>query len=353
MPRSQANLQFDVFEGLRGLSIEGKLLYFELLVEPTINQAGVGALRERRWAKDTELGSESTERAMEELEAKNYALFDSDTEEAFVRTIIRRDGVAEKPNLLWAACRAAVMVKSPRIRQSLASELRKLPPKPAPTIGKNGRPYEHPDPHATADFLDPPKGPSGVRPEPTSNGSTTVRNPPTPNGSGTIAEPFGAEPFDIHSRTPGGGGGGGGSVPACQSVSSSSSDTATPQPDKQPVDEPQRDDVDAICNRLRDWLIQNEVKTPTITKEWRRQARLMLDRDKRELSKALNLIDWCQQDKFWKANIHSVPTFRDQYDKLALRAREEWRANGERAKASADAADPSRSPWADVQRYTS
>jgi len=347
MPRTQANLQFSVFEGLSGLSLEAKLLYFELLVEPTVNQAGVGALRERKWSKETELGPDATQTAMEELEAKNYALFDTDSEEVFVRTIIRRDGVAEKPNLLWAACRAAVVAKSPKIRLLLAAELRKLPPKPPPTIGKNGRPYEHPDPHATADLLDPDGRPPGSSIEPMSNGSAVVLNGAASNYSGMVREPS-----EVHSRTSGGGGGGGGSVPPSQSVNSSRSDSAAPKPDKESVDEPQRDDVDALCDRLREWLIQNEVKTPTITKEWRRQARLMLDRDKRELSKALNLIDWCQQDTFWKTNIHSIPTFRDQYDKLATRAREEWRRNGERSKAQSDAYNPDVNPWAGT-RYTS
>lgn len=95
--------------------------------------------------------------------------------------------------------------------------------------------------------------------------------------------------------------------------------------------EPPRDDVEAICTRLRDLITANliaangpDAKTPTVTQEWRRQARLMLDIDKRELSKVLNLIEWCQADTFWQSNVMSVPKFRQQYDQLALRARQEW-----------------------------
>lgn len=200
MGRSQANLKLDVFDGLRGLSKDAKLLYFALLVEPTVNQAGVGALRERRWAKDTELTATEVGKALQELDAKYYVLVDEDTEEVLVRTIIRRDGVAEQPNLLWAACRAAPLLRSVRLRRVLAAELRKLPPKPPPTQGKNGRLYEHPDPHATADAIDP--APS---PDPTLEGFD--------NGSQTVVEPFSnpskTEGFEKGSRTPGGGGGGG------------------------------------------------------------------------------------------------------------------------------------------------
>lgn len=92
-----------------------------------------------------------------------------------------------------------------------------------------------------------------------------------------------------------------------------------------------RDDVEAVCARLRDLVAANlvaangpEAKVPTVTQEWRRQARLMLDNDKRELSKVLNLIEWCQADTFWQSNIMSIPKFRQQYDQLALKARQEW-----------------------------
>lgn len=136
----------------------------------------------------------------------------------------------------------------------------------------------------------------------------------------------------------------------------SSSETAAPpsdqhsEPDPDPdVSEPPRDDVNALCHRLRDWMIKNGAKPPTITKQWRTQARLMLDVDKRELAKALKLIDWCQQDPFWMTNIHSMSKFRKQYDKLAMRANEEYRRNNQHAKANADAVDPNKNPWVGVK----
>lgn len=213
MARTQANLKFGVFDGLRGLSVEAKILYFALLVEPTINQAGIGALRERRWARDTELPLDALDKALRELDEKRYVLVDEDTDEILIRTLIRNDGVAEKPNLLWAACRAALMLKSPRLREALASELRRLPSKPAPTVGKNGRSYEHPDPHATADAIDPEGPPKRPGPEPSSNGSTAAGASPdaesSSNGSRTVQQAA-----TNRSRTTGGGGGGGGESPS-------------------------------------------------------------------------------------------------------------------------------------------
>lgn len=126
---------------------------------------------------------------------------------------------------------------------------------------------------------------------------------------------------------------------------SSSSDTAPPRSDKPKPPEPHRDDVEAVCTRLRDLIVANGSKEPTITQEWRRQARLMIDNDKRDLSKALNLIEWCQKDSFWQGNVLSMPKFRQQYDQLALKAREEWRKRGEQSVTC----DPDKNPWAGMK----
>ncbi|WP_446224946.1 helix-turn-helix domain-containing protein [Nocardia sp. IBHARD005] len=91
-------------------------------------------------------------------------------------------------------------------------------------------------------------------------------------------------------------------------------------PPKEESAEPDRADVDALCNRLADRMIDNGCKPPTITTAWRREARLLLDRDGYKLDKALRLIDWCQDDPFWRANIRSMATFRRQYEQLRLKA---------------------------------
>lgn len=81
-----------------------------------------------------------------------------------------------------------------------------------------------------------------------------------------------------------------------------------------------RDDVEMICTRLADHIEQAGLKRPTITNEWRRSARLMLDKDGIELDHALGAIDWAHNDDFWCANILSVPKLRKQYPRLLLQA---------------------------------
>ncbi|MFF0546919.1 hypothetical protein ACFYTF_29190 [Nocardia thailandica] len=84
-------------------------------------------------------------------------------------------------------------------------------------------------------------------------------------------------------------------------------------------EEPQRDDVDALCNHLADRMIDNGCKAPRITDGWKREARLLLDSDHRDLGEAMRLIEWCQADQFWRSNIQSMATFRKQYDRLRLK----------------------------------
>ena len=99
--------------------------------------------------------------------------------------------------------------------------------------------------------------------------------------------------------------------------------TANELPYREPREDA-REDVEQLCERLASWVVRNGCKPPKITDTWRTAARLLLDLDGRELDKALALIDWCQRDDFWRANVQSMAKFRKQYDTLRLRANTEW-----------------------------
>lgn len=94
----------------------------------------------------------------------------------------------------------------------------------------------------------------------------------------------------------------------------SSSETADAASDQKP-----RDDVEQLCVLLHDRLIDNGCKVNPVGKLWRNSARLLLDRDKRPLDEALDVLAWSQDDEFWRANIRSMPKFREQYDALRLK----------------------------------
>ena len=87
-----------------------------------------------------------------------------------------------------------------------------------------------------------------------------------------------------------------------------------------------RDDVDSLCTLLADLIEGNGSKRPTINKQWRDATRLLIDKDGREYDKAERLLRWCQADEFWRANILSMPKFRDKYDQLRLAANKQHSA---------------------------
>lgn len=109
----------------------------------------------------------------------------------------------------------------------------------------------------------------------------------------------------------------------------SSSPTADAVDDEQPAppskpDKNDRDDVRELCNLMVELVVANGSKRPNITKAWQDDARLLIDKDGRDLRKALELMRWTAGNTFWRANVQCIPTFRDKYDQLRLKALEEW-----------------------------
>lgn len=106
-----------------------------------------------------------------------------------------------------------------------------------------------------------------------------------------------------------------------------------------------RPDVEALCTRLHERVTANGFNV-TITPTWRQQARLLLDTDGRELDKALALIDWATSDEFWRANIQSMPKFRQKYNQLRLRATEDWKRRQPAAASRAEGWQAMKNPGA-------
>ena len=103
-----------------------------------------------------------------------------------------------------------------------------------------------------------------------------------------------------------------------------------------PPEEPGRDEpghhpqADHLCTLLTELMIGNECRPPTITKEWRAEARLLLDKDRIDPDLAEKVLRWSQADPFWRTNIHSMPKFRAQFDQLRTKrkqAHDEGKAN--------------------------
>lgn len=207
MARSEARLQFGCWRtGLTGLSPHAKLLYCVLLTEPTLNHCGVGRACLPLWAENASLTMEEAEKALRELTDGSWVLLDESTYEVFVRTLIRNDGVAAQPYVLKGALREALLAESPRIRVALAAELRRLPARAPDGVSKTGRKVTYPDPHETADLLDPPSTPKPTRKAPETlfegveKGSETLHGGGGGGGGGTSSSADGSVRRSAQSR---------------------------------------------------------------------------------------------------------------------------------------------------------
>jgi hypothetical protein len=109
-------------------SPRGQWFYMLLLSQASLNRAGVIDLTSKRWARlaSGPAVEQQIASAMDELEAANFIVVDRDTEELFVRSYMRGDGVEKQPNVLKAACRQALEVHSSTIRVALEAEMRRL-----------------------------------------------------------------------------------------------------------------------------------------------------------------------------------------------------------------------------------
>jgi hypothetical protein len=70
-------------------------------------------------------------------------------------------------------------------------------------------------------------------------------------------------------------------------------------------------------------LENNEnAKQPNL-KAWANEARLMREKDNRTIEQIQYLINWSQNDSFWKVNILSMSKLRSKFDQLVIRCKED------------------------------
>jgi len=74
-----------------------------------------------------------------------------------------------------------------------------------------------------------------------------------------------------------------------------------------------------LAKRLYDRILENNPnhKKPNL-QNWANDIRLMMERDKRTQKQIEYVIDWCQQNNFWKSNILSVAKLREKFDQLVI-----------------------------------
>ena len=74
-----------------------------------------------------------------------------------------------------------------------------------------------------------------------------------------------------------------------------------------------------LAKRIED----NGSKPPIVTESWTKDIRLMIERDGRSVEQIRFIIDWCQDDSFWRSNILSPSKLRAKFDQLRLNAEQQ------------------------------
>lgn len=100
------------------LSSRAQRAYFLALSQPEISYCGVVGYTTRRWARmagDTK--PRDVERAVAELEAAGFVLLDAETEELWVRSFVKHNGVLKQPQLRTAMRREYDDIHSATIRR--------------------------------------------------------------------------------------------------------------------------------------------------------------------------------------------------------------------------------------------
>jgi hypothetical protein len=130
MSRNYANFATAIWrpeDDFGDLTMPAQWAYFMLSTQSDISAAGVLSLNVRRWSMRARgVTREIVVAALKELQAAEKVFYDYDTEELLIRTFVKADGGYGNRKRRPVIERAALELESPRLREALAKELRKL-----------------------------------------------------------------------------------------------------------------------------------------------------------------------------------------------------------------------------------
>jgi hypothetical protein len=281
MAREHANIRLDMWgdDDWRSLSLGAQHLYLHLLTSPTLSYAGIADWRPARLAGvSSDATTKSITAAADELQSLLFVIRDDETEEILIRSFLKYDGLMQKPNVAKAMVAAFTKTISRTLRGVLVFELAKL--------------YER-----------KPELKAFVLSEVTDLLSKPSLNPSTIGNTKGSVKGSEVDPSLLTTNY--------------LLLTTDNSLPATPKNDVLGAD---RDDVMGLCIELQRLVVDNGSKEPTITDKWISDARLMLDKDKREYDTAIRLMRWASNDSFWRSNVMSISTFREKFDRLRLDA---------------------------------
>lgn len=311
MARSEARIFTIVWRDPTFLALTqpAQWLYMFLLSQDDLEYSGLIPLRPRRWTSSAKgLTPEELHRDLAVLQAAKFVVVDLDTDEVFVRALMRRDEVWKQWTILKSAHTSTVQLRSQAIRAALGEELARIE-RECMVVGKATMVLkefmrEFPQAGAPMNSL-PDKSFNEAFAERSLSGGEGGRGSSNSDQSAVVA------------------------VREEEELRSSSLSETEKISDKHRLDRPgDRDDVERCCQHLADRLEEQTGDRPTVGVQWRRATRLMIDKDQRTEQQIHAAINWCQDDEFWRVNIASMSKLRTQYVRLRAAAVNQTRRQG-------------------------
>lgn len=309
MARTHGRIMASIWDDADFLALDegSQRMFMFLLSQPDLSHAGLIPLRERRWARKAQHMSSGTIRdRLDSLAAKRFVIFDEDTEEVLIRTMVRNDGVYKQPKVMIRLREDAKQIESPLLRSAFREELDRLPLQEL--ADQTRAAVEVVVAHLIEDFGDISAGRY-----PSERVSDTPGDGTGEAIEGVVDTPHvraGAFPLPPTPYP----------QPPATTLFVSEADATDAPPKSLALVADNRPDVDRICEHLANEIEGNGSPRPDIGKGWRDSARLMIDKDGRTEEEIHGAIDWCQRDEFWRGNILSLPKLREKYDQLRLQA---------------------------------
>ena len=126
MARTHARIYGSIWQDpdFCALSSRAQRIYILALSQPGVSFCGVVSYTARRWAQMADdTGPKIVERAVSELETAGFVIADNQTQELWIRSFVRHDGILESPNLVTAMWKDVPGIFSPLIRNAFLFSL--------------------------------------------------------------------------------------------------------------------------------------------------------------------------------------------------------------------------------------
>ena len=141
MPRDYALIQTGFWSepSVQNLTVDEQRAYLLAYTQPDLNRCGVLPFTLRRWAGLAKGDTPKRLRAaLRTLEQRRAVLIDEDTEELFVRTYVRWDGLLAQPQVVGAMVRDFRGIRSNTLSVAFLAELRRIWHLPIKTSERRG-----------------------------------------------------------------------------------------------------------------------------------------------------------------------------------------------------------------------